>query len=138
MTQEVWVSQSTAFNDIKDKSMKLISVNLLFRSSSESNQDDKALPNKYSNKIFRYLQSFFVIDYNTKGSVQSSLYGVVIILVVTLSSLPLTLIPQHDVLLYPKYWPETIFAPLAISAFLMWPAVMPYNLQLLLGHQQQI
>ena len=118
MTQEVWVSQSTAFNGVKDKSMSLISVDLLFRSSTESNQEDNALPNRPSNKLFRYLQSFFVIDYNRKGSAQSSLYGVVIILVVTISSMPLTLIPQHDVLLYPKYWPETIFAPLAISAFL--------------------
>ena len=115
------MSQYSSFNIIDENAANKNShqnSDLTLVSLSVSENSFKALFNKTINIFKTIIRSLFVIDFSQKGNIQSGFNCMLIIGLVTIFSTPLTLIPQHDVLLYPKYWPEGIFAPLAISAFL--------------------
>lgn len=51
-------------------------------------------------------KGIFVIDFEKDGNVTSGLYCILISLVVISLSVPLTIVPQHNILKFPEYWPE--------------------------------
>ena len=119
--REVWVSDVSSFSSMKNDSFtsKYSHANSSkIKTLINPKENDKLCSYNKSDCFMRLEQKIFLLDYDKKGSARSGFYGMLIILLVTISSMPLTLIPQHDILLYPKYWPESIFAPFAISAFL--------------------
>ena len=119
--REVWVSDVSSFRTKKNDSLTSKSSNADTSNTKTLNrlkENDKLSSYNKSDCFMRLEQKIFLLDYSKKGSARSGFNGMLIILLVTISSMPLTLIPQHDILLYPKYWPESILAPFAISAFL--------------------
>ena len=82
------------------------------RSSNQSDENQYSLKSKIKRlikAIRKNTSSFLSLESENDGKPSSGLYGIIIIMIVILSSLIITTIPQHDITNYPKYWPERIF-----------------------------
>ena len=65
-------------------------------------------PKPTKEKIKNCLKNFLFIDLEKEASTCSGFYGLLIIFLVVASTLMISIIPQHDVIKYPNFWPETL------------------------------
>lgn len=65
-------------------------------------------PNSGKEKTKKCYKNFLLIDLEKEASTCSGFYGLLIILLVVSSTLMISIIPQHDAIKYPSFWPERL------------------------------
>ena len=82
------------------------------RQSYQSDENQHCLKSKTKRLIKatrKNISNFLSLDLENDGKPSSGLYGIIIVVMVILSSLIITIIPQQHIIKYPKYWPERMF-----------------------------
>ena len=85
-------------------------------SSSSQNQKSQyrnSLSKPLKEIAARYTDKLLLIDFESQGSIRSGFYALLTIFLVAVSSFGILILPQHDILKYPEYWPERIVGRLS-------------------------
>ena len=81
-------------------------------------EKDKYKCQPSSQFIKRVFDKTFKIELEKQVTYRDALYGILILLIVIICSFPLTLWPQHNLIIYPQYWCEYVFNyPLTLLNF---------------------
>jgi hypothetical protein len=77
-----------------------------------------SFPKTMFRAVFESVQGLFYIDIRKEGNPRSGFKFLWITLFVTICSFPITILPKHNLLKFPKYWPERYVITPLISSFM--------------------